>query len=1438
MKQLIRFCSLIFAFAQLFVQSTMAQPPEILCQGAIIGSNATSATNPVPIAGCADGVGINTRQFAVTNSGLSAETISVSGGWKFRNNGIYEDFDETLPTSSLSALKSGSSATVALTNWSFSQIPATVDSMYALITVFQGVNPLATCRSEVISALVDPSSAVGNTSGNQTICTGSTPNNMSIASSTGTVQWHRANNVSFTGFQIIGTNSNTLTGTQVGPLNETTYFRARVKSGSCDAVISSTITVSVNAQSAVGAISANQVICAGSVPANISVASATGTVQWQRANNPGFTSPQNIGINSLSLTGAIIGTLNETTYFRALVTNAPCPQVISGTVTVTVNPASAVGSVSGDQATCAGTNPANMSITSSTGTVQWQRANNAAFTGAQNIGANNNLLTGVQVGPLNETTYFRAVVTNAPCASITSGTITVTISPQSAVGTVSPDQTICSGATPASMSISSSTGTVQWQRANNPSFTGAVNLGNNSNTLTGAQVNPLTETTYFRAVVTSGNCLPVTSQTITVLVRPTPNASISFQSASQVSEQTICNASSTNFFIRNLNTMAGLPATNISYAIFDSGGSAVTGGSGSVSLNNSTTSSAISNPSDLPAGIYTIEITSIAYASAPGCTNSNPSVAPITLTVLPAPSVLIAATGGTLCQLNEQEVTVTNTTAPSTPSLNINLNWNSGSQSGSISLGSGSTAEGTILLDLSNAGSTQVFEITQASFNNPGIPACTTSSPSGGSLSITVRPRPIFQTVLNADPEPGLNHLCSGYGTATVQVGANVGSIVWDGTYTLPSGEPITISNIASTVSLQNDVPGVHILEVTEVAYTNAPVCLHNPIDFPGGGNQPSRTVTIKPTPERPLLNATNLGYLQDFGAIHFCAYSSPSDSIARVGELPTLLDPESYPQGSTIRWRNWIAASNTFGNPIAFTNALESGIDYFASVISDNCESRLDAIQLFENNTYASVELIGVPNDGLSGLYPDDICSGGLSLEFNPLPGNFNDYCIWNIQNPAGLNSSINNLCGIDPSTPFNFSLTNTTDNALTWQAEFYARNVSPQVICWAASQNIEIFVNPNAIFDTEVLAYDVCSNGNNFVIDPVWNGIGEGDFSNGTFWDTSGLPLSVEINSDQSLLVLLEESNPSPGTYTIEVRGKYPESDCSDSTTFTITILPIPDFETSVLDVDGTFCHGEYTNIRAYSSNNNLTYAWECQPCEADDFESQSFLPRWLNPEPGSGGWNNLNASYSVTATDTTTEQRCANSLTVDVEIQGDYASCPEGLAWFAPNGLSVVDAPALYFQWYSVENDTIFSAIVGATDQSYFPPDNVDNCAPDRYIVATSLYPDKCWSTSLNCFENFGLRTCDGPKSAQSTEDFLVYPNPVVSGLIVLEEMKGAPEIRYNLEIHDITGKLIYFDQRYIDGRSRNNIELPHLSYGVYLLHVSNLKYSKTFKLIANN
>lgn len=128
------------------------------------------------------------------------------------------------------------------------------------------------------------------------------------------------------------------TATGTAPIATTTYTLSSIAGASCSNSSTASTTVTVNTTPTVGATSANQTVCNGStLNSNISIASATGTIQWQSADNAGFTiGLANIGTNATTLTIAQVGTLTTTKYFRAVVSGV-CASVNSATVMVSLN---------------------------------------------------------------------------------------------------------------------------------------------------------------------------------------------------------------------------------------------------------------------------------------------------------------------------------------------------------------------------------------------------------------------------------------------------------------------------------------------------------------------------------------------------------------------------------------------------------------------------------------------------------------------------------------------------------------------------------------------------------------------------------------------------------------------------------------------------------------------------------------------------------------------------------------------------------------------------------------------------------------------------------------------------------------------------------------------------------------------------------------------
>ena len=98
----------------------------------------------------------------------------------------------------------------------------------------------------------------------------------------------------------------------------------------------------------------------------------------------------------------------------------------------------------------------------------------------------------------------------------------VTVLATSVGGTTSPNQNICMGETPADITLSGNVGqVVHWERAMDLNFTNPTIIANTTQVLTGASIGPLTESAYFRAVVSNGSCDEMYSAAVGVLIRST-----------------------------------------------------------------------------------------------------------------------------------------------------------------------------------------------------------------------------------------------------------------------------------------------------------------------------------------------------------------------------------------------------------------------------------------------------------------------------------------------------------------------------------------------------------------------------------------------------------------------------------------------------------------------------------------------------------------------------------------------------------------------------------------------------------------------------------------------------------------------------------------------------------------------------------------------------
>lgn len=94
--------------------------------------------------------------------------------------------------------------------------------------------------------------------------------------------------------------------------------------------------VQVDPDSVAGTISADQEICSNSQPSSLTLTGNTGTIQWQ-SSTENVTFTDIIGETSNILSGATIGVLTATKYFRAVVTNGGSSSVTSATAVIDIS---------------------------------------------------------------------------------------------------------------------------------------------------------------------------------------------------------------------------------------------------------------------------------------------------------------------------------------------------------------------------------------------------------------------------------------------------------------------------------------------------------------------------------------------------------------------------------------------------------------------------------------------------------------------------------------------------------------------------------------------------------------------------------------------------------------------------------------------------------------------------------------------------------------------------------------------------------------------------------------------------------------------------------------------------------------------------------------------------------------------------------------------
>ena len=360
-----------------------------------------------------------------------------------------------------------------------------VDGTMIVIRSDQDINNInfgVNCNAQVVA---------GTASSNQTINSGTAPAALSLAGSTGNIQWQvSTDNVTFTNVASGGT----ATSYSPGTLTSTRYYRALLTSaGGCTAT-TNVVTITVVCPAATITASSTT-ICSGSSVTLTS--SATAGNQWYR--------------NGTLIGGATAQTYSATTAgtYTVIVTTGGCTSPPSSGITLTVTTTPTTPTVTASSTTiCSGS---SVTLTSSaTAGNQWYR--------------NGTLIGGATAQTYSATTAgtYTVIVTTGGCTSSPSSGTTLTTGTNPVISTHPTSASYCENETATALTVSASgTGlSYQWYISSSNTNTGGTSIATTQNYI------PSTNsigTSYYYVVVTNSSGCSVTSNVAAVIINTCVN---------------------------------------------------------------------------------------------------------------------------------------------------------------------------------------------------------------------------------------------------------------------------------------------------------------------------------------------------------------------------------------------------------------------------------------------------------------------------------------------------------------------------------------------------------------------------------------------------------------------------------------------------------------------------------------------------------------------------------------------------------------------------------------------------------------------------------------------------------------------------------------------------------------------------------------------------
>nr|WP_294775996.1 T9SS type A sorting domain-containing protein [uncultured Flavobacterium sp.] len=373
---------------------------------------------------------------------------------------------------------------------------------------------------------------------------------MTINGNNGTVLWQKSTNYN-TATPVWSSVTTGIVDNQLTVTNliADTWYRAIITNGACKATTAVTkITVNKAAKAGVVTATTNSVVttsvCTGG-DITFTSAAYTGTSnQWEVS-----TTSATEGFTPVSGQNGLVFTMNDVAYaplskfyVRNVVYSGSCTMARSAVKTITVNPLSVAGTVTGGGTVCAN-GGGTVKVTGNVGKIQWEYStdgitylavpywktvafvptyfnpsNTTEFSTAASTGiAATYVFTG-----LTSNVYFRAKITSGACSSVNTNAVYYQIGTEAAAGTITAGSSTICPTTGTTLSLSGAVGTITWQKSTNwaaatPTWTSIANSN-----VTSLPTGNLSVSTAYRTSVTIGSCSTVTSEIAVVSVVAKP----------------------------------------------------------------------------------------------------------------------------------------------------------------------------------------------------------------------------------------------------------------------------------------------------------------------------------------------------------------------------------------------------------------------------------------------------------------------------------------------------------------------------------------------------------------------------------------------------------------------------------------------------------------------------------------------------------------------------------------------------------------------------------------------------------------------------------------------------------------------------------------------------------------------------------------------------